>query len=115
MASQADFNMLKLGLEALAKQARASLAQLADASETVSLDQNRVGRLSRMDALQGQAMAKANLARQRQTFEQAQAALRRLESGDYGRCENCDEWIAQARLEADPLALLCIDCARKAD
>jgi len=40
------------------------------------------------------------------------AALKRIESGDYGYCLNCDEEIAVKRLEIDPAAPLCLDCAR---
>ena len=40
------------------------------------------------------------------------AALRRIESGDYGYCLNCDEEIDARRLEIDPAEPLCLDCAR---
>ena len=43
------------------------------------------------------------------------AALRRIEKGTYGECAECAEFIAVARLEADPVALLCIDCAELRD
>jgi len=37
-------------------------------------------------------------------------ALRKVESGEYGICEECGEEIAPARLEARPITLFCIDC-----
>jgi DnaK suppressor protein len=37
-------------------------------------------------------------------------ALAKIESGDYGICEECGEEIAPARLEARPITLYCIDC-----
>ena len=37
-------------------------------------------------------------------------ALEKIESGEYGTCEECGEEIAPARLEARPIALYCIDC-----
>ena len=37
-------------------------------------------------------------------------ALQKIESGEYGICEMCGEEISQARLEARPVALYCIDC-----
>ena len=68
--------------ESFATLIRARLARLeeedtrsADARETVTLDQQSVGRLSRMDALQGQAMAKATHARRRQERARLAAAL----------------------------------------
>jgi len=82
-----------------------------EAEETVDLDQARVGRLSRMDAMQAQAMSKETGQRRRNTLRQIAAALRRIEEGDYGDCLECGEPIASARLEVDPAALLCIQCA----
>ena len=86
-----------------------------EASSTVELDQTRVGRLSRMDALQGQAMSKATRQRREVELQRIGAALGRIESGDYGYCLECDEEIALARLEIDPAAPLCISCASKRD
>jgi len=37
-------------------------------------------------------------------------ALEKIESGEYGTCEECGEDIAPARLEARPITLYCIDC-----
>jgi DnaK suppressor protein len=37
-------------------------------------------------------------------------ALEKIESGEYGVCEECGEEIAPARLEARPITLFCIDC-----
>ena len=82
-----------------------------EAEQTVELDQTRVGRLSRMDAMQAQAMSKETGRRRRQQLIQIEAALKRIESGDYGYCEECGEEIAAKRLAIDPTALFCIDCA----
>ena len=84
-------------------------------SATVELDQSRVGRLSRMDALQAQAMAKASVQRRAAALREIAAALTRIDSGDYGLCENCEEPIASGRLSVDPTARLCIDCASRAE
>ena len=88
-------------------------ATLAEAGKTVELDQTRVGRLSRMDAMQGQQMALEAERRRKQKILAADAALRRIDSGDYGLCIECDEPINPMRLEADPTHTLCIDCASK--
>ena len=81
------------------------------AEQTVELDQARVGRLSRMDAMQAQAMSKETGRRRRQKLIQIEAALRRIENSEYGFCQECGEEIAAARLQIDPTALLCIRCA----
>jgi DnaK suppressor protein len=81
------------------------------AAQVVELDQTSVGRLSRMDALQGQAMSRERQRRRQLELQQITAALRRIEAGDYGYCVGCDEAIALPRLEHDPSVPLCIDCA----
>lgn len=78
---------------------------------TVELDQQAVGRLSRMDALQSQAMAKATGARRTAERGRLQAALQRIDEGDYGYCEDCGEEIAAGRLRLDPAAAKCVECA----
>lgn len=90
-------------------------AQREQASATVELDQTRTGRLSRMDALQAQAMARATAQRSEQEARRLQATLQRLEQDDYGECDECGEPIAFARLRVDPATVLCIDCASRAE
>lgn len=82
-----------------------------DAAATVELDQTRVGRLSRMDAMQAQAMSVAAKQRRETNLRRIAAALRRLDAGQYGDCQECDEPINPRRLEIDPAATLCIQCA----
>ena len=86
-----------------------------ESAATVELDQSKVGRLSRMDALQVQAMSQEGERRRQLELRQIQAALLRLESGDYGYCLECGELIAARRLELNPATPLCIDCAGKAE
>jgi DnaK suppressor protein len=80
----------------------------------VELDQSKIGRLSRMDALQGQAMSEAVEARRQLELRQIEAALQRLEEGEYGFCLSCGGDIQTKRLELDPATPLCIGCAGKA-
>ena len=87
----------------------------AEASETVKLDQTAVGRLSRMDALQAQAMSQERGRRRELELQRIEAALRRCDTGDYGYCTGCDEPIDVRRLELDPAAALCIGCAARDD
>lgn len=84
-------------------------------SQVVELDQSKVGRLSRMDALQGQAMLKETQSRHEEGLRNISTALSRIGSGDYGYCVDCDEEIAAARLEVDPAVSLCINCANRAE
>ncbi|WP_346897284.1 TraR/DksA C4-type zinc finger protein [uncultured Roseibium sp.] len=94
------------------KQELEALSEMSEgARATVELDQQSVGRLSRMDALQGQAMAQASERQRRTDLVRIEAALKRLDDGDYGYCLECGEEIAAKRLEIDPAAALCITCA----
>lgn len=43
-------------------------------------------------------------------LKQIDAALSRIENNKYGICFQCGKKIPQARLEAIPYAMLCIDC-----
>jgi DnaK suppressor protein len=85
----------------------------AGSTEPVELDQSRVGRLSRMDAMQLQAMSRENQRRRELELQRITAALGRIGDGEYGYCLHCGEIIAASRLEADPAAPLCIDCASR--
>jgi DnaK suppressor protein len=102
-------------LLALREQLEAAAEAGKDASQVVELDQARLGRLSRMDALQAQAMSQASDRRRDATLQGITAALLRIENDDYGYCRSCDEPINEKRLEFDPTAILCIDCASKAE
>ena len=82
-----------------------------EAEQTVELDQTRVGRLSRMDAMQAQAMSIETGRRRRRKLLQIEAALKRLDDDDFGYCQECGEDIAPARLEIDPTVEFCISCA----
>lgn len=106
-------------------QARKTLTGLRDAlsatsdqansnADTVELDQAKVGRLSRMDALQMQAMATETVRRRQIQLRRIDAALVRLDNNEYGLCCECGLDISPGRLDADPAAPLCIDCANEA-
>jgi len=106
-------NMGKLRAELVAR-----LQALSDTSDTtadnrrpVELDQTSVGRVSRMDAIQGQAMAVATEQRRRDEARRIEAALKRIDEGEYGICTACGEEIAAKRLAADPIVATCIRCA----
>ena len=85
--------------------------QARDSRAPVQLDQQSVGRLSRMDAMQQQAMNIANDTRRQHRHQALMAALKRIETGDYGYCHNCDDAIGAGRLGIDPAVTLCVDCA----
>lgn len=101
------------------EQRRAELQAWAESSKAttkpVELDQTMVGRLSRMDAIQQQEMALAAERRREQELYRIEAALKRIESGDYGYCVKCDEEINPKRLDVDPTTPSCVRCAGGGD
>jgi DnaK suppressor protein len=87
--------------------------ELKQAGETVELDQTRVGRLSRMDAMQTQQMALETGRRRQHQLIKIEGALQRIESGDYGYCFVCGEEINASRLSVDPTSTRCMECVEK--
>lgn len=83
-------------------------------ADIVELDQSKVGRLSRIDAMQAQAMAKATGQRREATLQRITAALKRIDNGEFGICLKCDEPINPKRLDFDPTVQLCVACASDA-
>ena len=98
-------------LEKARAELRADQASAAGSTQTVELDQTRVGRVSRMDALQMQAMAQATDRRRALELRQIDAALDRLDDGSFGECAVCGEMIAESRLKFAPANPLCLACA----
>ncbi len=82
-----------------------------DAAATVVLDQSSVGRLSRMDALQGQQMALEAERRRKRELLRIKAALNRIDIGEFGYCASCGDEIAAGRLAINPSAERCVKCS----
>ncbi|MGE5545776.1 MAG: TraR/DksA family transcriptional regulator [Solirubrobacterales bacterium] len=84
-----------------------------EAARPVELDPQSIGHLSRMDALQGQAIAADTERRLRAEHQRIVAALARIESGEYGFCLSCEARIPAKRLDLDPAAAQCVKCAER--
>ncbi|MEC9072151.1 MAG: TraR/DksA C4-type zinc finger protein [Myxococcota bacterium] len=80
----------------------------SDTVRPVDLDEP-IGRISRMDDIQQQKMARASRERHSLRLQLVAAALQR-DPEDYGLCRICDETITFARLKVQPEASLCISC-----
>ena len=93
-----------------------AVAETSDAAAaTVTLDQSRMGRLSRMDALQAQAISVDAKRRREAQLAGVVRALQRIDNQKFGFCTSCGEEIAARRLEFDPTIAVCIDCAQAAE
>jgi len=76
----------------------------------VQLDQQTVGRLSRIDALINDGLAQGSMSRAGEEAGLIERALERIESGTYGFCETCEAPIDVDRLLAIPETLHCAGC-----
>lgn len=113
MMERNDIDLERLRSRLLDEQAEvlASSEANRDARRPVILDQPSVGRLSRMDALQLQAMALETERRRQSRLRRIEAALERMTVGEYGECVSCGEPISPRRLEFDPTSPRCLACA----
>ncbi len=102
-------------LKALRDELMESSTASSDDAKPVELDQQKVGRLSRMDAMQVQAMSAETGRRRNVQLERVSSALERIKTNNYGECVKCGEDIAEQRLEADPAAPLCLQCADQSE
>ena len=107
MTEEEAITALKARAEELAEEDRIS----SEARAPVTLKQDSVGRLSRMDAMQQQAMAQAQERRRAAERMRIAAALERIEEGEWGYCLTCGEEVAEARLRHDPSVATCVKCA----
>ena len=76
----------------------------------VQLDQQTVGRLSRMNALMNEGLAQGSMSRAGEELGLIEQALERIEVGTYGFCQTCSESIDVDRLTAIPETLHCSGC-----
>ena len=111
MSDDIDMDAFAARLRMLRAELEETSAQSAASRQPVELDQTTVGRISRMDALRGQAMAVETERRRSVEMARIDAALARIGEGEFGACITCGEEIAAKRLELDPAAAVCIACA----
>lgn len=113
MDDDIDISYFKNALETWRTDIERLSAQSKESRDAVELDQTRQGRLSRQDALMQQEMAKETERRRKIDLKRIEFALKRIEDGEFGYCQSCDELIAEARLKLDPAIALCVDCAHQ--
>ncbi|MFT5693262.1 MAG: DnaK suppressor protein [Oceanicoccus sp.] len=101
---------LKDDLEALSKKLKKQLESTVAQTQPIKLDQQAIGRVSRIDAIQQQEMVKANRRQSQLQLNRVQEALDAFDLGEFGFCKNCDESIGFARLKIGPDSSLCIRC-----
>ena len=111
--SEQQLQEIKQSLLARYHSLQSQLAETGE-SEVVELDQSRMGRLSRIDAIQRQQMAKKQRNRMKLELQEAATALRQLENcpQDFGYCEECDDLLPIQRILSRPETRYCVSCLR---
>ena len=107
-----DEEAVRATLLGMRAEVRDMLENAGENTAPVKLDQTQQGRLSRMDAMQQQAMADETQRRRHVRLAQIDAALARLDDGEYGYCVTCGEEINADRLALDPAIGLCLRHAK---
>lgn len=97
-------------LERQLERLKRSMKITDEALRPVELDQTAVGRLSRMDSLQNQALSAGLREREAARLGQIAEALHRVETGRYGSCTSCGANIPFERLYVFPEAPECASC-----
>jgi len=112
---QIDVKALKKRLKQMRKEVEELSQATEQARQPVELDQSAVGRLSRMDALQTQAMQLETERRRVIEIQRIDSALQRITEGEFGYCVSCGIEIEPKRLENDPTTPTCFDCAEMSE
>lgn len=109
--TEPDLAEMKRRLEAEREALTSASEDTGESRKPVTLDQTTMGRLSRIDAMQNQAMAMESERRRQTRLKQIDAALQRIAADEYGFCVRCGDEIPPQRLEFDPAAPMCVDCS----
>lgn len=110
-----DVKAFKKRLTEMRKEVEALSQATEEARKPVELDQSMVGRLSRMDALQTQAMQLETERRRSIEIQRIDAALKRISDSEFGYCVSCGIEIEPKRLENGPTTPTCFDCAEMSE
>ena len=111
MPSDAALSDLRAALDEERAHLRQQLTELGFGEDGgLAYDQNFADS-SQVTAERGEVEALAGSLKE--SLEEVEHALAKLDDGTYGVCEGCGQDISPARLEAKPAARLCINCASK--
>ncbi len=105
-----DVDQLRQQLESELGKLLRSMEITDEAARPVELDQQAVGRLSRMDSLQNQHLTQNLKEREQVRVAALSRALQRMNEGTYGKCTGCGEGIQAGRLFVFPEAERCTAC-----
>lgn len=108
--TDAQLAAFRAEIEAELRRLERSMRVTDEGLKPVELDPGAVGRLSRIDELQNQAMTRNLREREEVKLGSLLQALRRIEDGTFGLCTECGASIPVARLEVFPETATCVEC-----
>lgn len=88
------------------------IKQLEESAKPISPD-SAYGRISRVDAMNNQAITESTLNDKRTEIQRYKYTLNRIDTEEYGKCAKCGNDINFKRLLSIPYANLCISCANR--
>jgi DnaK suppressor protein len=103
---------LQADLETLEENIDRILGLMKEGTRPVDLDEP-IGRLTRMDALQAQSLARSSRQGLEVKRSQVASALAEIEEGGYGLCRRCEGPIGFRRLKVRPETPFCVRCQEK--
>lgn len=109
--NRADKTEITAAIQSKIADLRLVVASDAQDKEQIELDQTRVGRLARMDAVQHHAIAEAQAERAVKQLRLLELLLSKVDDDDFGECHYCGEDIPVGRLLIRPESLRCVNCA----
>jgi DnaK suppressor protein len=112
--SAAEIAELRAEMAAELERLARSVSRGAEATKPVALDQASVGRVSRADAMQNQAMSVATQGRSQARHAELAEAIDRLNKGTFGVCQRCGAPVPFGRLMVFPETRFCAACGAKA-
>jgi DnaK suppressor protein len=92
----------------------AELEHLTRLRDGITVERN-ADQLDEIQAAYHRTLAVYNLDREFKQLRDARAALRRIQEGSFGMCQECEDDIHPKRLAAVPWAAYCIRCQEAAD
>ena len=107
-AEEIDVAAWRARLQTLRDELVTLIAEHREPHAAPELDQTTVGRVSRAETIQEHEMASETQRRRQHELVKIDAALERLEAGEFGHCTTCGKAIKAGRLELDPTTPFCI-------
>lgn len=93
------------------KETKFILEEFKEITKPVAPDDS-IGRISRMDAINNKSTAEFSERQAKNKLNDLRTQLNRLDTNDFGKCQNCKEPIPLERIIFMPESLFCVNCKK---